>query len=471
MTQASIPLPCATVLQRGVRGMLAGLVPMLVPLFGALPLVSHAEQTGTKQPASQGPATTASYVTQPGDNLYDIAARYLLDPRDWTVLRRLNHIPEPRHLQPGLSLQIPVALLQRDHLTARVVAMSGQVEQAFRDGPATPLVLGAVLSEGDRIRTRDNAFVTVEFADGTHVSVSQNSSIDFGVLRKTVLTNTTERVINLRRGEVDSEVTHAPRRDDRFQIQSPSVVAGVRGTRFRVNYGQDDKSTIVEVLDGTVGVDALAARQSALQLVPAQFGNVTLGDAKAGSPIALLPAPALADPGKLQDQKDVIFDLVPLALARAYRVQIGRDAGMLDVIRDLRTPQPQAAFGDLPDGTYFVRVSGIDGQGLEGLPQVYAFERRHLGLTASGAPRQGSHDYEFRWFVSQADTGARFRFVLGATPDLRNPIFDRTDVMGRQVVVTDLPRGVYYWSVITERFDNGRFYETGSAVQSFTLAY
>jgi hypothetical protein len=313
--------------------------------------------------------------------------------------------------------------------------------------------------------------VTLEFADGTHVSVSQDSSIDFGVLRKTALTNTTERVINLRHGEVDSEVTHAPRRDDRFQIQSPSVVAGVRGTRFRVNYGQEDKSTIVEVLDGTVGVDALAARQSALQLVPARFGNVTRGAAKVGSPVALLPAPALADPGKLQDQKEVAFDLVPLASARTYRVQIGRDAGMLDVVRDLRVAPPQASFGDLPDGTYFVRVSGVDEQGLEGLSQVYAFERRHLGLTASGAARQGSHDYEFRWFVSQLDAGARFRFVLATTPDLSHPIFDRTDVTGRQVVVTDLPRGVYYWSVITERFDNGRFYETGSPVQSFTLAY
>jgi hypothetical protein len=454
--------------QRGAQAMLAVLVPML----GVLPSLSHAA-TGAAPPAPRPPpaAANATYVTQPGDSLYSIAARYLLEPGDWTVLRRINHVRDPQRLQPGITLEVPVALLQRDHLEARVVAMSGQAERAFRDGPSMPLAVGATLSEGDRISTGNNTFVTLEFADGSHVSVSQDSSVELGVLRKTALTGTTERVINLRKGEVDSEVTHAPTRDDRFQIRSPSVVAGVRGTRFRVNYLPDGKATTVEVLDGTVGVDALAATHSALQLVPARFGSVTHGEVRAGAPVALIKAPVLVDPGKLQDANDLAFDLVPLPAALAYRVQIGRDAGMLDVIHDLRVAQPRATLGDLADGTYFVRVSGIDAQGLEGLSQVYAFERLHLGLAASGGQQHGSHDYQFRWFVSPSSVETRFRFVLASTPDLHNPIFDKPDVAGRQIVITNLPRGVYYWTVIAERFDNGRFYESGSAVQSFTLAY
>ncbi|CAB3799543.1 FecR domain-containing protein [Pararobbsia alpina] len=461
-------------LQRGVQGMLAALVPVLVPvlvpIFGALPSVSHAA-TGAAKPVLQTQRATATYVTRPGDSLYGIAARYLLDPGDWTVLRRMNLVREPRRLRPGITLRLPVALLQRDHLAARVVATSGRVERAFRKGPLMPLNVGATLSEGDRIRTSEGAFVTLEFDDGSHVSVSQNSSIDLGTLRKTALTGTTERVINLRQGKVDSEVMHAPKPGDQFQIRSPSVAAGVRGTRFRVNYLRDSKATTVEVLDGTVGVDALAARQSALQLIPARFGSVTHGEARAGEPVALLAAPTLVDPARLQDAQDVVFDLVPLAAASTYRVQIGRDAGMLDVMCELHVAQPRAALDELADGTYFVRVSGTDDQGLEGLSQVYAFERRHLGLAASAVPEPGSHDYQFRWLMSQTGVETRFRFVLASTPDLHNPIFDKTDLAGRQIVVTDLPRGVYYWTVIAERFDNGRFDETGSAVQSFTLAY
>jgi hypothetical protein len=454
------------VLRRGAHYALT----MLLPLLGAAPSISHAAGDAAKPVASPGSAIV-TYVTQPGDSLYAVAARYLVDPRDWTVLRRMNHVQDPSHLRPGLTLRMPVALLQRDHLSARVVAMSGQVEHAFRGGPLLPVSMGATLSEGDRLCTRENAFVTLELADGSHISLSPGTSIDLGILRKTGLTGVTDRVIDLQRGEVASEVTHATKPDDRFQIRSPSVVAGVRGTQFRVNYLPDGAATTVEVLDGTVGVDAVAASQSALQLVQARFGSVTRGVSPAGAPVELLPAPSLVDPARLQDGQDVSFDLAPLAQASAYRVQIARDAGMLDMIRDIHAGQPHAVFGDLADGTYFVRVSGVDTLGLEGLPRVYAFERRQFGLAVSAVPRQGSRDYEFRWLVSRPDVATRFRFVLANTADLRNPIVDKTDITAGQIVVTALPSGDYYWTVIAEQFDNGRFYEKGSPIRTFTLAY
>jgi hypothetical protein len=172
----------------------------------------------------------------------------------------------------------------------------------------------------------------------------------------------------------------------------------------------------------------------------------------------------------VQDGKTVAFDLVPAEHAAGYRVQIARDADQLDLIRDLRVSAPQADFGDLPDGTYFVRIAATAADGLDGLPQVYAFERRQVGLDVSAAPRAGTHDYEFRWLVSRAIVDTRFRFVLGATADLSRPIVDRTDLSGGQLVVSDLPAGVYYWTIIAEQFENGRFYETGSAVRSFTVA-
>jgi hypothetical protein len=161
---------------------------------------------------------------------------------------------------------------------------------------------------------------------------------------------------------------------------------------------------------------------------------------------------------------------VPAGHALGYRVQISRDADQLDLIRDQRVAAPHADFGDLPDGTYFVRIAAIAANGLDSLPQVYAFERRQVGLDVSAGPRANSHDYEFRWFVSRAQVDTRFRFVLGKTPDLREPVVDRTDLSGGQFVVSDLPAGVYYWTIIAEQFQNGRLYETGSAVRSFTIA-
>ena len=459
----------------GARRALAFLVPCapyVLAALGLMPVLADAHKS------NRAPIVTVPYTTAAGDTLYEIAARFLRDPHDWAVLSRLNNVPAPRHLRAGIQIKLPAALLREDRESARVLATSGPVERAFGTGPYTPLARGMMLGEGDRVRTGHEGFATLELADGSHVSISQDGMVEIGKLRQTVLTGASDRVIDLRHGEVDSEVTHATKKDDRFQIRSPSVVAGVRGTRFRVNYDAGQQQTAIEVLDGAVGVDPGGAPapapgvplQASEQLVSAHFGNVSGASGAIGAPIQLLPAPALNDPGKIQDGKTVAFDLVPDSHAAGYRVQIARDADLLDLIRDLPMSAPQVDFGDLRDGTYFVRISAIDHNGLEGLPQTYGFERRQLGLTASATPRPGTRDYTFRWFASRPGVETRFRFVLAATPDLRNPILDRPDLPAGEIVVTDLPHGVYYWTVIAEQFENGRFYQKGSSIRSFTLA-
>lgn len=447
--------------------------------LSAVPAYAQSPRASKPRASATAPAYVP-YVTHEGDTLYDIAGRYLRDPADWALLSQLNHVPAPRRMPAGISLGLPAARLKQDQESARVIATSGPVEHAFGQHPYVPLATGATLGEGDRIRTGDNGFVTLELPDGSHVTVAQDGALEIDTLRRTTLTGAGDRVLNLRHGEVDSEVTHATKHDDRFQIRSPPVVAGVRGTRFKVAYDGDDKTTAVEVLDGAVGVDAAGARvaapppgvplQASAQLIKARFGSVTRAGGAIGAPVELLPAPALAQPAKVQDDKTVAFDLVPAGHAAAFRVQISRDADQLDLIRDLRVSAPHADFGDLPDGTYFVRIAALDDNGLEGLPQVVAFERRQLGLAASAGPRVNSRDYEFRWFVSRTTVETRFRFVLAATADLRRPLVDRTDISGGQLVVSDLPAGVYYWTIVAEQFDNGRFYEKSSAVRSFTLA-
>lgn len=453
-----------------------GIVSCVLAALALLPACAGAQ---TSPRTSRSSAASTVYVARAGDSLYDVADRYLRDPRDWVVLRKLNHVEDPLHLQPGARLLLPVALLKQEPRSARVVATSGPAEHAFRQNPFVPVTVGLSLVEGDRVRTGHSGFVTLELDDGSHLSVPQDSTIEIGMLRQTVLTGSQDRVINLKQGEVDSEVTHATKKDDRFQIRSPSVVAGVRGTRFRVDYDSAGQATAVAVLDGAVGVDTArrpprapgVPLQASTQLIGAKFGSVTRATGGVGAPVALLPPPALVQPGKVQDAKDVAFEIVPSDKARAYRVQIARDADLFDLIRDQRVSEPRASFDDLPDGNYFVRIASIDDNGLEGLPQIYAFERRQFSLDASAGQRAGSRDFEFRWLASsRPGVETRFRFVLAATEDLRAPIVDRTDLAAGQIAVSDLQPGVYYWTVIAEQFENGRFYQKGSSVRSFTLA-
>jgi hypothetical protein len=427
--------------------------------------VADAQQTPSRQTVK-----TVQYTTRQGDTLYDVADRYLQGPDDWALIAQLNDVPAPKQLQPGIVLNLPAGRLRKERLSARVVAAQGPVERAASGTVGfVPVAVDSTLSEGDRVRTGSGGFVTLELADGTHLSLPPDSQIDFATLRRTVLTGTLERVIDLQRGSVDSDVTHLKKRDDRFQIRSPSVVAGVRGTRFRVNYDTDGKaSTMVEVLDGAVGVAPSAQPARDAALVHANYGNVTRADGQVGGPIALLEAPRLVDPGKVQDEPKVGFTLAPLEGARAYRVQIARDAGLLDLFKEVRADAPRAEFADVPDGTYFARVSAVDVNGLEGLPRTYAFERRRFGLATAAGP--GAGGYEFRWSTHSSADPTRFRFVLSASKDLGNPIVDQVDVEGGRVVVANLPPGDYYWTVIAEQFSGGRFYEKASPVNAFTLA-
>jgi hypothetical protein len=430
--------------------------------------------------AHQRPASRAAiYITRAGDSLYEFAQRYLRNPDDWKQIAQLNNVSEPRHLQRGIALRVPVALLRRDGLTAKVIATSGPASEALGASPAAPLVVGATLAEGERVQTGEDGFATLEFADGTHLVIPPNTSLELRSLRKTALTGTTDRVVDLHRGEVDSEVTRATKKDDRFQIRSPSVVAGVRGTRFRVNYDSGNGSTAVEVLEGAVGVDADASGQGApapgvpladsTELVVARHGSLTQAGGAVGSPVALLGAPALVNPSKVQDNPSVVFDIAPTQDAHGYRVQVGRDAGLLDMIRDLQSDSPHVDAGALPDGTYFVRISAIDSNGLRGMPNVYGFDRRRFTLGTSAGRVAGSRAYAFRWFVSRDAANTHFRFVLGATPDLSAPLVDRTDITTGEIVINDLPKGVYYWTVIAEQFENGRYYQRASPVESFRL--
>ncbi|WP_233868218.1 FecR domain-containing protein [Paraburkholderia adhaesiva] len=436
----------------------------------------EAGQSATPQRAAQ---QTVVYVTHAGDSLYDFAQRYLRDPGDWAQVARLNNVRDPRHLQAGIELRVPVALLRRDTLTAKVIATSGSAKHAYRATPALPLVVGGTLTEGDRVQTGKDGFATLEFADGSHLVIPPNTTLELKSLRKTVLTGATDRIVDLQRGEVDSEVTHATRKDDRFQIRSPSVVAGVRGTRFRVNYDGGNGSTAVEVLDGAVGVDAAAygkgapapgvALADSSQLVAARHGSLTRSGGAIGSPVALLEAPSLVNPSKVQDEPSVVFDIAPAQDAHGYRVQIGRDAALLDMIRDLQSESPHVNAGPLPDGTYFVRIASVDANGLRGMPNVYAFERRSLALGTSAGRVANSRAYAFRWFVDRGASDTQFRFVLGTTPDLREPIIDRTGITTGDIVINDLPKGVYYWMVVAEQFENGRYFQKASPVESFRL--
>ena len=420
------------------------------------------------------PRDITQYVVKSGDSLYTLAGQYMESSDDWRLVRDLNHVANPRRLQINSRLAMPTGRLKQQLLAARVVAVRGGVEKSTAPGvPFIPVSAGALLQEGDEVRTGRDAFVSMTLPDGSHIVLPSSSRVQIVRLRTTLLTGAIERRFDLKQGEVTTDVTPLKNPRDSFRVTSPSVVAGVRGTRFRVNYLAQQDATTVEVLAGKIGVDSSpdgSARPQpfpgdAETLVLAGYGNVTRTGATAGTPVALLDAPGITEPDKLQRLKQVEFDLTPVDTASAYRTEIATDAGFLDLLRDQRSSGLHVAFDDIPDGNYFVRVSATDPKGIDGLPQVFTFVR-HLDTTNLTAAPTESGGYAFKWHVD--GEAARYRFILSTNDDLSAPLIDLLDVTGGAMSVAHLAPGKYYWSVVVDVFENGRLLSVPGEIRSFT---
>jgi hypothetical protein len=73
------------------------------------------------------PQDRTPYVVRSNDSLYTLADRYMQSPSDWRLLRDINHVANPRHLQVNAHLFMPTSWLRQTLLTARVVAVRGSV--------------------------------------------------------------------------------------------------------------------------------------------------------------------------------------------------------------------------------------------------------------------------------------------------------------------------------------------------------
>jgi hypothetical protein len=419
------------------------------------------------KPASGEPPV--NYVVQRGDTLIGLGRSYLRKPSDYRRVQAANQINRPTAMPTGKILVIDPNLLKTTPIDARLSAFSGQVE-VETNGQRAPARAGMTIQEGQRIITGPGAFATFEMEDASRITLPSNTAVRVERLRSVVMTNAPQRVFRLERGR--STIQATPNPNGRFEVRTPVSISAVRGTEFRVGAAKDatgDKAQ-TEVIKGGVGVGLGEASPTGTP-VPAGFG-VTASPAGVSLPIALLPPPKLGDGGQSQGGRTVHFAVQPVSGAAAYRLQLSRDAGFVDLFAEATQAEPTADFGALDNGTYFIRLTALDAGGLEGLPADYSFDRDLDVLEPGAAPsaeRNGKHrNFLFRW--SAAGDGVRtFRFQLFSGTETTNPIVDQPGLSEPQLTLTDLPPGAYSWRVSATRFRNGAITEKVGPPQSLQI--
>lgn len=414
---------------------------------------------------AQAEITDWGYTVQPGDTLIGVSKNYLANPKDWQKVKAANKIKNDRRIPPGSQMHIPVELLKREPLQAEVIRVLGNAEAIPAQGGAPfALEAGRTLNMGDQIRTGEGSNLTLRFADGSRLMMLEKSHLileNMTVYGKSGMINTRSR---LNGGQVETQATPLKGPAARYEVITPTIAVGVRGTNFRISVAEDAKVSRSEVLEGKV-----AAEAAGIQLfVPAGFGTKAEAGKAPIPPKALLQGPDLSGVPTLLQRVPLRFKWTALEGAAAYRAQVFADAAFQNLLLDGTFQGGDAKWADLPDGNYMLRVRAIDTLGLEGMNADKAFKlkARPEAPFVSAPANKGKLYGEkagFQWTRSaQAES---YHLQIASDAAFTKLAADITDVKDVQYTASLAP-GEYYWRIASRiPGDEGPFSDT----QFFTL--
>lgn len=410
------------------------------------------------------------YEVRAGDHLVGIAQRMLADPRGWRQLQRLNGVQAPRRLQPGRTLRIPLALLRAEAAQAEVRQVVGQVGVRGTDGTVSNARDGTALRPSETLETGRDGSAQLRFADGSQVRVSPGSRLTLEQAQVLRGSGQAQQTLRLQRGEVESQVRREPPRP-RFEIRSPVLRLGARGTEFRASFDPASQTGLGAVDQGRVEARAEGspARTAGTLLVDG-YGVAATAQGVA-RPVPLLPAASLTTGPVTVSRVPVRLRWASIAtgwpVGAAWQAQVLSTGGSLLAERQGR--EADADFGALADGRYRLRLRAVDGQGLAGREATLAFEVAarpeppFLSAPAAGAVLVGSRA-TLSWARSAA--AARYRLQLGPAADLDNPQHDLRGLDAASATL-DLAPGTWFWRLASVRADGHQ--GPWSDVQSFEL--
>jgi hypothetical protein len=425
-----------------------------------LPMWAHAEQGVLPQ--------EWSYKVSLGDTLIDVGRQFLNDPDAWPQVQKLNHIADPRRLVPGSFIRIPLELLNQKATVAEVVFVQGhaKVKHTVR-AEFEAAVVGAQISAGDVLQTAVDSSLTLRFSDGSRLLLVPSSEVSVVHLLAVGRAGVPSVRMRLQEGATELRVSPAPSAKRSFEVQTPAVNLGVRGTDFRARVEGAKKQAWLEVLEGRVAAQA----SGSAALVSAGQGLMA-EENKPLQPIKpLLAAPDFSATSARIERVPIRLNWTPLAGASSYRAQIFAPDKLDSLLLEGTFTQPSAKWADLPDGRYVLRVRAVDVNALEGRNADHAFvlkARPEPPFTTSPTPAASVYGEvaALGWTSSAAAERYRVQVANADDRDFKASVVDTASVTQARYDAALAP-GEYQWRVASVAKDNdqGPF---GDA-QKFTL--
>lgn len=135
---------------------------------------------------------------------------------------------------------------------AYVTFIMGHAEMESSDGSIIKIRVGQEVTNARVLRTRSGSRLDLRLSGGSAFSISEGTELKLSSFL-TAQQNNERTNIDLFRGRLLIEPNKI-RGDGNFDVNTPTAVAGVRGTRFTIAYNPEREATRVAVQKGTVSV-------------------------------------------------------------------------------------------------------------------------------------------------------------------------------------------------------------------------
>lgn len=408
------------------------------------------------------------YSVRPGDNLITLGKTHLINPSDWKKIQQVNAIKNPYRIPVGTVLKVPLALVKKGPANAEVVFVSGNVQWQQSTTSFKPISVGQKLGPGSTIVTKENSKVVIQFADETLTELYSNATLRLDTLSLYSGGAMVDTKLRLQKGKLKTQANPKHIKGNTMRVITPSAIAAVRGTEFRVSANQDE--TTQETLDGQV---ALGASDQEVLVNKGYGSKAVLGQAPT-PPVVLLPA---VDTSRLKETYEtlpVTFDMPVLQGASSWVGKISTDKQFNQVVSEAETQGKQLVFSEMPDGQYHLSLNAVDQLGIAGYDALHTF-------VVNAAPAQPTlmtplyKDVvrEGRPTLKWADVSEAERYMVEvATDNHFNTIVAMKKVAGTELQLDKkLATGTYFWRVSSIAMNAQHEEDRGPAIKMSEFTY
>ncbi|WP_092023295.1 FecR domain-containing protein [Marinobacter zhejiangensis] len=428
---------------------LAALTAICTGAQAQLPLAQGSQLPG--RTATQQASTGADwvYTVKEGEHLDGLAQELLATPFTGAQLLIHNRLPAHTVFAAGDTLRIPLSWLRQQPEPAKATAVTGNVRIiSASDGRQRPLAEDTLIRVGDEILSRTGN-ATIELADGSTIRINPNSRLIFNKLTQYGKAGMVDTRLRLDHGGISTHVRPLERGGARFEVETPSAVAAVRGTAFSLQ--SHPGTTDLQVTEGVVAFGPAGKTRN----IPAGFSASV--DANRPGVVDIYRLPPAPEPNPLPPRLQALPAELSWNSNALHRIDIFEaDSGRW--IKSDEVHGSHYALNYLDNGRYTINIASLDTRGVAGLPANVMVD---VDLTARPAtlvaPEEGAgvnDDLpEFQW--SYRGSNEVGRVEISETEDFGNLVAtsewapDDTALPSRP-----LTPGQYYWRVVTEAGGN-----------------